>query len=121
VVHDAGALDDLPEGAVHVTRLGKHEIGLIRRGSRVFAVHNRCPHQAAPLCAGALRPRIDSSGVGSIQHDADRPVLACPWHGWEFDIETGRSTWSDAYRVKTFAARVENGRVLVETGGSPNA
>lgn len=121
MLHDAGAFDELPDGKLQMTRVGKHEIGLLRAGERIFAVSNRCPHQAAPICAGPVRPRIDSTHAGTFEHDADRLVLSCPWHGWEFDIETGRAVWDDSYRVKTYTARVQDGRVLVEIGGSKNA
>lgn len=121
MVHDAGPADAFPEGVVRLTRLGRHEVGVIRRGDRVFAVRNRCPHQAAPICAGPLRASVDSDGAGRFEYDSERVVLACPWHGWEFDVETGRAVWDAAYRVKTYAARIENGRVLVEIGGRENA
>jgi nitrite reductase (NADH) small subunit len=42
------------------------------------------------------------------------PVIACPWHGWEFDVRTGVSLWDDHYRVRTYPAHVSNGRVLVD-------
>jgi nitrite reductase/ring-hydroxylating ferredoxin subunit len=81
----------------------------------VFAVRNSCPHQSGPLCAGSLLGRLESPGVGEVTRAAG-PVLACPWHGWEFDLETGWAVWDRRYRVTTFPTTVENGRVLVEIG-----
>jgi nitrite reductase/ring-hydroxylating ferredoxin subunit len=35
-------------------------------------------------------------------------VLRCPWHGWEFDIETGRSVFNPhRVRARSFEATVE--------------
>jgi 3-phenylpropionate/trans-cinnamate dioxygenase ferredoxin subunit len=41
--------------------------------------------------------------------------VKCPWHGWEFDIRTGKS-WCDParFRVRQYAVSVKVGRELVE-------
>jgi nitrite reductase (NADH) small subunit len=117
LVHDVGPLDALPEDAFRIMKLGSQEVGIIRRGDRVFAIRNACPHQNAPICAGIVEAGLGSPGVGSVIREAGS-VLACPWHGWEFDVETGCSVWDDRYRVKTYAAKVADGRVLVEVGGA---
>jgi pyruvate oxidase len=44
------------------------------------AMDNRCPHQGGPL------------GEGSIEAGENGQCwLRCPWHGWDFDPQTGRS------------------------------
>jgi nitrite reductase/ring-hydroxylating ferredoxin subunit len=46
---------------------------------------------------------------------ADDLVLQCAWHGWTFDLDTGRAlTETDSARVRTYAVRVQNSRVLVD-------
>src|SRR5207249_4275753 len=52
---------------------------------------NRCPHQFGPLCVGTLAPRAVSSGPGDVRMDSGPPLIACPWHGWEYDLATGQS------------------------------
>jgi nitrite reductase (NADH) small subunit len=42
------------------------------------------------------------------------PVLACPWHGWEFDIRTGKLITGEAHSVRTYPVRVRGGRIEVE-------
>lgn len=41
--------------------------------------------------------------------------MRCSWHGWEFDLRTGKS-WCDPrrVRVKNYAVSVEPGTRLVE-------
>jgi 3-phenylpropionate/trans-cinnamate dioxygenase ferredoxin subunit len=42
-------------------------------------------------------------------------ILACPWHGWEYDLSSGRSLTSpDRVRVRTYPVHVEGGRVLID-------
>jgi nitrite reductase (NADH) small subunit len=42
-------------------------------------------------------------------------VLRCPWHGWEFDLETGESLFDpERWRVRVYPVRVEDGEILVE-------
>jgi nitrite reductase (NADH) small subunit len=113
LVHDVGPLDALPNDAFRIMKLGSQEVGIIRRGDRVFAIRNACPHQNAPICAGIVEAGLGSRGVGSVTREAGS-VLACPWHGWEFDVRTGRAIWDRSYRVRTYPTHVEKGRVLVE-------
>ena len=42
-------------------------------------------------------------------------MMRCPWHGWEFDLRTGKS-WCDPQRtkVRAFDLKVEEGAALVE-------
>jgi nitrite reductase (NADH) small subunit len=40
-------------------------------------------------------------------------VLRCAWHGWEFEIESGRALVDPKVRAKTFPVEVENGDVYV--------
>ena len=42
-----------------------------------------------------------------------RLVVRCPWHGWEFDAETGVCVDEPTLRVAVYEARIEDGRVLV--------
>lgn len=111
-----GPATEFPEDEVRVAAAGKHSIAVVRRGESVFAVANRCPHMGAKMCTGWLRGRLDGAGVGRVATRPDVPVLACPWHGWEFDLATGESLFDADYRVKTYRAEIVDGDVVVEIG-----
>ena len=66
-------------------------VGVFRIDDECYALRNRCPHQLGPLCLGALAPRAISGAPGDVTIDCGPPLLACPWHGWEYDIATGQS------------------------------
>jgi nitrite reductase (NADH) small subunit len=95
---------------------GGLEIGVIRWKGRFFAVHNRCPHQKGPLCLGIVSGRLVASEPGAMEVDDEVPTIACPWHGWEFDLERGRALWEEGYAAKVVPVRVEAGRVLLDIG-----
>src|SRR5690242_15547779 len=61
VLLDAGSVDDYDEGHVRIFRVRGREIGVLRWGDRFFALLNRCPHAAGPLCAGRVAPRLRAS------------------------------------------------------------
>ncbi len=111
-----GALDELPLDEFRVFEIDGREVGVLRTARGVFAVWNRCPHQGAAICAGRVGGTMGPSGPGTYRFDDDRLVLACPWHRWEFDVETGKSV-EDATpkRLLTFPVTVHEGQVFVKT------
>lgn len=113
---DVGAVSDFPERRIRVISAGDREVGVLRWGDRFFAMHNRCPHQSGPVCLGIVSGRLTSAKPGSMEVDEETPVLSCPWHGWEFELERGRALWDPGYAVKVMPVQVEAGRVLVEIG-----
>lgn len=61
------------------------------------AIDGLCPHQGGPLGTGTL--------CGA--------VLTCPWHGWQFDVTTGRHGSSATVRQTVHEVRVDDGRIYV--------
>jgi nitrite reductase (NADH) small subunit len=111
--HDVGARAELEHEGVLVARVQGREIGVVldRETGRMHALRNRCPHHGAPLCRGRVRARLEGD-PGTYELE-DRRVLHCPWHGWQFDLESGRSPDDPGMRVAVYDTRIEAGRVLV--------
>lgn len=116
MTEDLGPLDSFPEGQVKVVKAGRREIGVTRWHGRLYAVNNVCAHQRGPVCRGWLSPRMTAGSPGEMAVEEEAPVIACPWHGWEFDLRTGRAVCDQNFSLRTYPVRVENGRVLVELG-----
>jgi nitrite reductase/ring-hydroxylating ferredoxin subunit len=74
-------------------------IAIFRWDGRVAALSNVCQHQNGPLGEGRI---VDG-------------CVTCPWHGYQYRPEDGRSPPPFTEAVPTFAVRVERGRVLVAT------
>ncbi|MEM7487512.1 MAG: nitrite reductase small subunit NirD [Pseudomonadota bacterium] len=96
---DIGALDDVP---VRGARKVKTKIGCVAvfrtDAETVFATASACPHKGGPLEEG-------------IVHGTH---VTCPLHNWVFDLETGMAQGADEGRIETYAARVADGRILID-------
>jgi nitrite reductase/ring-hydroxylating ferredoxin subunit len=105
---------DLADGERLLVDVGGRSIGVFRVDGRYYALLNRCPHAGAELCRGRLVGTLESDAPGRYSYDADRRLIACPWHGWEFDIATGQSYVDPRrLRVRPYHVDVEAGRELM--------
>jgi 3-phenylpropionate/trans-cinnamate dioxygenase ferredoxin subunit len=113
--HALGPIDDFPPGSRRIVDLDGRSIGVFNVGGRLYALRNRCPHQGAPLCLGPVAPLVTAPAPGRYVAEATE-VVRCPWHGWEFRLEDGRS-WvdPDVTRVRAYPVEVRDGQVLIET------
>jgi nitrite reductase (NADH) small subunit len=109
-----GSVEELRDEGCRVIEVQGRRIGVLSVDGRIYAVRNQCPHMGAPLCEG----RIGGTFLPSDPHDyvygMDNRVIRCPWHGWEFDLTTGRSLLEpDKVRVKVYPVTVEDGVVIL--------
>jgi nitrite reductase/ring-hydroxylating ferredoxin subunit len=106
-------VEDFPAGERKIVKAGPRSIGVFNVDGEYFAIRNRCPHQGGPLCQGRIAPWARSSGPGDFQLDAEATLLACPWHGWEYDLATGQSFLGPGEPgVKSYDVDVEAGARL---------
>ena len=103
------AADEIPIGARKIVEVEGRSIGVFNLGDEYAALRNRCPHQGGPLCAGMRFSAIDAPAPGA-GYERSRPgeIIRCPWHGWEFDLRSGRSWFApERVRVRSYPARLE--------------
>ena len=103
-------------GDYFTTQLGDTPIIVVRDyDGAINAMVNRCPHKGGSLCEGKLTGLVQSPEPGVYRYSRGGEILRCPWHGWEFDIRTGKSR-CDPERVKarSFPVTVEAGGELAE-------
>jgi 3-phenylpropionate/trans-cinnamate dioxygenase ferredoxin subunit len=113
--HIVATVDDIPPGQRKLVNVKGRDIGIFNVGGEYFAVGNRCPHEGASLCKGRIVGLVESSEPGTYRFSRRGELLRCPWHGWEFDLRTGKS-WCepDRTKVRSFDLKVESGGELVE-------
>lgn len=82
-------------------------------GDRYYAIRNRCPHQGGPLCLGRLLDAAVSHVPGEARLKDEAPMLACPWHGWEYQLDTGQSFMgSSSPGARSYPVTLERGAAL---------
>lgn len=90
-------LDELPEGASKEVEHEGRIYALFNVDGVLSAIDGICPHQGGPLAEGAL----------------EGTCVTCPWHGWQFDVRTGRTPLGTRIKLAVFEVKVEGQDVLV--------
>lgn len=112
-------VDDVPpqgRGALRCTA-GDTPIGLFRLGEEIVAWRDVCPHEAAPVCRGQIAGTRLTSEVSEYTYGRHEEVLRCPWHGWEFDLATGRHlAEGSGARLRRHPIEVRDGAIYDASG-----
>lgn len=90
-------VDDCPPGCGIECILDGQIVALFNIDGAYYACEGVCPHQGGPLAKGCL--------AGT--------VVACPWHGWQFDVITGEHAMNRTLVQRTFPVRVAGSDVFI--------
>lgn len=90
-------LEDIPLGSALEVEHDGRVYALYNLDGSISAIDGICPHQGGPLADGEV---CDG-------------VVTCPWHGWQFDIRTGKALLGTKIQQERFEVKVESGDVLV--------
>jgi 3-phenylpropionate/trans-cinnamate dioxygenase ferredoxin subunit len=108
-------LAELPApGRIRMVDVGGHRVGLVRVGDEVHALADRCPHRGAPLCSGGRTVHGIEMADGVPARGAERALVRCPWHKWDFDIASGRCLVHPTLRIRRYRVTVDREEVVVE-------
>jgi nitrite reductase/ring-hydroxylating ferredoxin subunit len=107
-------IEELPPGSRKIVPGGRFGIGVFNSGGALYALANRCPHDGAPVCLGPVTGTTESERSYDAKWVKDGEILRCPWHGWEFELATGKSVALPPKNIRTYPVRVENGWVIVD-------
>lgn len=94
------------------------EIGVFRVDGEFYAFENMCPHQGGPVCQGKILNRVeeviaeDKTSQG-LRFSKDEIHIICPWHGYEYNIKTGRHPGDRKVRLRTYEVKIKDGDVYV--------
>jgi 3-phenylpropionate/trans-cinnamate dioxygenase ferredoxin subunit len=108
------SVSEFPPGERRIVQAGSRSIGVFRVGDRFYGIRNRCPHQGGPLCRGHLLADATADAPGSPRISANPLRIACPWHGWEYDLESGQSFMGAAQAgVRSYGVALQAGAQLL--------
>ena len=91
--------DFVPSGR-RIVRSGNLEIGVLRRGENFV-------HQGGPACEGMVIAKVedivapDKTYQGQRFEDKEQHFV-CPWHGYEYDLETGECVPDRRRKLRKF-------------------
>ncbi|MES2171900.1 MAG: Rieske (2Fe-2S) protein [Actinomycetota bacterium] len=106
--------DELQPGGRQIVTVRGREIGVFNVGGKYHAITNRCPHHQAPLCLGPVTTEMAGSDVGEYRLQDDVKVIRCPWHSFEFNMDTGRNIAEpDRFRVAVYKIDREDEDIVV--------
>jgi len=93
------SVKDVPEGDGFAVTLGTLEIAIYKLGPAYYALEDVCPHAYALLSTGFV--------------EGDK--VACPMHGAEFHIPSGKCLSPPADRdLATYPVKIEGDDVLID-------
>jgi nitrite reductase/ring-hydroxylating ferredoxin subunit len=110
--HVVAKVGEIADGERLLVTIQNRSIGIFNVNGKFYALLNRCPHRGAELCRGSVLGRLDADGPGELRWTDERYMLQCPWHGWEYDLETGRSYFDSS--VRPYPVAVEEGERVRE-------
>ena len=94
----AASLSEVPAGTIKEVLMGGKPVALANVGGTFYAINGTCLHRGGPLGQGVL----------------EGTVVTCPWHGWQFDITTGKAVMNPNAGVGCLRTEVRGEEVYVD-------
>ncbi len=94
----AAKKDEVPAGTIREFAVDGKTIALANVDGSFHAINNTCLHRGGPLGQGELEGK----------------VVTCPWHGWQYDVTTGKVTMNPSVGVDCYAVEVRGEDVWVD-------
>ncbi len=112
---DAGPAEAIVPGRFTMVTAGTRRIGVTRLANgELRAVRDRCPHKGAAICQGILGGTWLPSAPGELRYGREGEIVACPWHGFEYDLATGAELfWPAGPGLRLYPTEEADGRVYV--------
>ena len=91
-------ISEVPNFGKKVVSISGREILLINVKGAIYAVENECPHQGSPLGAAVVKDGY----------------IACPRHGYRFNLTDGQCVDHPEYTLTTFPVRLDGDEIAVD-------
>lgn len=89
---------DIPEGQIREFQVDGKAVAIANVSGKLFAINSMCLHHGGPLGEG----------------DLEGSVVSCPWHGWQYDVTTGKLVQEPDSGVQCYAVEVRDGSIFVD-------
>jgi nitrite reductase/ring-hydroxylating ferredoxin subunit len=104
-----GHVSDLVDGQRLLVTLDGRDVFVFERDGRLHAFENMCRHMGGPVGEGNLIGKVeavldDNGALVRERFSTTEIHLVCPWHGWEYDIETGECAANRRIKLRRYEA-----------------
>ena len=96
-IRQTGEPDELPVGAAKEVEFEGRVYAIYNIDGVISAIDGICPHQGGPLADGFV----------------EGTTVTCPWHGWQFDIRSGKTPLGPKIKQPVYEVKIEDQDVLV--------
>ena len=113
-----GTVSEFTDEDRKIITIGDHKIVVFKHNEQMHALHSVCPHSGGPVGEGMLIGRVEGVvGPGGEylgdKFSDDVTHIVCPWHGWEYDICTGKAAGFPKIGLKKYETEVRGQEVYV--------
>lgn len=91
---------EVPPGSIREFQVDGKSIALANVDGSFHAISSVCLHHGGPLGEGEL--------AGT--------TVTCPWHGWQYDVSTGKLKANPAVGVDCYPVEIRGDDVFVDCG-----
>jgi nitrite reductase (NADH) small subunit/3-phenylpropionate/trans-cinnamate dioxygenase ferredoxin subunit len=96
----AAKVSDVAPGTIREVQVEGKAIALANVEGTFYAISNTCVHRGGPLGQGPLEGK----------------VVICPWHGWQYDVTTGKAKQDPNAGVPAYPTELRGDEVFVDLG-----
>ena len=89
--------EDVPPGTGRAVEVEGRAVALFNVDGTFYAIDGTCLHRGGPV------------GEGDLEDE----IVTCPWHGWQYDVTTGRNVMDPDIGLAQYEVEIENGVVKV--------
>ena len=85
---------------------------------RLCVLHPNHAHQGGPVCEGLVMPQVEEviapdRTYQGMRFNYDQWHIVCPWHGWEYDLQTGEMVADRRFRLRKYPVVERGGEIYV--------
>ena len=93
----AAKVAEVPSGTIHQFQVEGKAVALANVAGNFYAINDVCVHRGGPLGEGELEGK----------------VVTCPWHGWQYDVTSGKVIQNPSMGVSCYATEVRGDEIFV--------
>jgi nitrite reductase/ring-hydroxylating ferredoxin subunit len=97
----AAKMEEIPPGTIREIQVdGNKAVALANVEGKLYAINNTCLHRGGPLGQGELLGK----------------TVTCPWHGWQYDVTTGKILMNPTVGVECYPVELRGDDIFIDVG-----